>query len=267
MKPTPILATLGLGLTLATAPAALLAAPAAPSTYPKPPSTSTPAGTVEPAALQALQKMSAFLSGLNSFQLVSQASLDVVTYQGQRIELDGVTTYKVKRPDGFVIQVDSDVKSRTFVYDGKQFTVYAPKLGYYATAPAPATIRLTLDLIRQKFGITLPLEDLFRWNDPASRAGREPVTSGFDVGPANIDGVETEQYAFREGDIDWQVWIQQGEQPLPRKVVIVDRTDPANPGYSARLSWTLNPPLTADDFVFKPDKDAKPIRLSAAAGQ
>ena len=219
---------------------------------------------VDPDAMQALQKMSAFLSGLNSFQLQSQTSLDVVTMQGQRLQLDGVTTYKVRRPNGFVITVDSDLKQRTFVYDGKSFTIVAPKLGYYATAAAPPTIRETLQRINDRFGVQLPLEDLFRWNDPSSAAAREQITSAFKVGTATLDGVETDQYAFRQGDVDWQVWIQQGDQPVPRKVVIVDRTDPANPGYTARLTWTLNPGLTDADFAFRPDPGMKPIRFTAS---
>jgi hypothetical protein len=275
-------AALGLGLTSLAATASLAdpvpygslskSSPAASSSPRSSPARSmarTPAGSstaarVDPDAMQALQRMSAFLSGLDSFKLQSQTSLDVVTMQGQRLELDGVTTYKVKRPNGFVITVDSDLKQRTFVYDGKTFTIVAPKLGYYATAAAPPTIRETLQRINDRFGVQLPLEDLFRWNDPSSSAAREQITSGFKVGTATIDGVETDQYAFRQGDVDWQVWIQQGDQPVPRKVVIVDRTDPANPGYTARLSWTLNPPLTAADFVFTPDPGLKPIRFTAS---
>jgi hypothetical protein len=48
-------------------------------------------------------------------------------------------------------------------------------------------------------------------------------------------------------------------------VVIVDQVDPANPAYVARLTWTLNPTLNADDFTFKPGKDAKLIRMSQVA--
>jgi hypothetical protein len=62
--------------------------------------------------------------------------------------------------------------------------------------------------------------------------------------------VKTNHYAFREGLIDWQIWIQQGDQPLPRQVVIVDRRDKTDPSYIAQLAWTLNPPLTDADFAF-----------------
>jgi hypothetical protein len=79
-----------------------------------------------------------------------------------------------------------------------------------------------------------------------------------------IDGVPTDHFVLREGDIDWQIWIQKGEQPLPRKLVITDRSDPAAPTYSAVLDWNLSPTFAADDFAFKPGKDAKSVRLTLA---
>lgn len=216
---------------------------------------------VEPAAREALDRMSAYLRTLNAFEVDTRTSLDVVTEAGQRIQLEGTAAYKVRRPNAFRITVESDWKKRTYFYDGKQFTVFAPELGYYARAAAPATIGQTLDVIDDKFGISLPLEDLFRWNDPTQRQSLV-LDSAMDIGPVTIDGTPTEHYAFRQGMVDWQVWIQTGDQPLPRKLVIIDRTDPAQPAYTARMAWRLNPTLTDADFAYQPAQDAKAIRLT-----
>jgi hypothetical protein len=256
MKPFA-LAAAAIGLALAASP--LTAQQAAKA----PPATSVPAA-VKPEALQALKKMSAYLSTLPSVQITSRTSLDVVTDAGERITLDGTVRYRIRRPDGFVINVASDSKDRTFYYDGKTFTVYAPKLGYYATAPAPPTIKQTLDAIEQKFGIELPLEDLFRWNDPTDNPAQN-LTSGVYVGTATIDGVETDHYAFRQPKTDWQIWIQKGAKPLPLRVMIIDQVDAANPVYLARLTWIANTPIQPGEFTYHPTKDAKLIRLSEVA--
>jgi hypothetical protein len=219
---------------------------------------------VDPQALAALRRMSAYLQRQQAFALTSQTSLELVLKDGQKVLVDGVARYKVRRPSGFVIDVQTNLKTRRFVYDGKQFTIVAPELGYFATVAAPATNRETLDLLWTKFRLALPLEDLFRWSDAAgSRDDR--LQSGFRAGTVTLDGVETDQYVFREPGFDWQVWIQKGDQPIPRKVVMVDRTDPAHPAYTARLTWDLNPSFTADDFTFRPAKGAKAIRLDAVA--
>lgn len=215
---------------------------------------------VDPAAVKALGDMSRFLQSLSTFRLTSEATLDLVTNDGQRIQSDGVATYRVRKPNAFVIDLKGDW-NRQYVYDGKTFTLYAPERGYFASWPAPATIQATIADAETRFGISLPLDDLFRWSGPDG-ARAETLTSGFLVGADAVGGVKTNHYAFRESNnIDWQVWIQQGDQPLPLKLVIVDRRDPAAPAYVARLTWTLNPPLTDADFTFQPRPDAKRIRV------
>lgn len=219
---------------------------------------------VEQDAVDALKAMSAFLMSLQTIEISTQGSLDVVTGENQRIQLDGTTNYKIRRP-GFVIEYVSDIKDRRFIYDGKTFTIHSPKLGFYATAPAPPTNRETLSTIYQKFGIALPLEDLFRWAEP-NGLRQQALKSAYRVGPATINGVPTDHYAFREQDVDWEVWIQKGDQPLPRKLVIVDRTEAAHPTFITHISWKLNPVFTDSDFTFVPDKDAKRIQMATFKG-
>jgi hypothetical protein len=216
---------------------------------------------VEPEAVAALKKMSAYLGTLNTFEVKADTTRDIVTTNGHRVQLGGVSDYKVRKPNAFVIDVMTDYKQRRFFYDGKQFTVFAPQLGYYATAAAPPTILQTIDVLENRYGVDLPLDDLFRWNDPSGSQLAE-LTSGFYVGDADIDGVPTDHYAFRQQNVDWEIWIQQGAQPLPRKLVITDLTDEARPAYTARLDWNMNPTIAADAFTFRPGADAKQIQMA-----
>jgi len=275
----PLHAALGAGLALALAATQpLLAAeaakakPAPAATKAKPPpvarSEPAPAATtanpddIDPAALTALKRMSAYLGTLAAFDIKTDTSLQVVMEDGQKLNVDGKAHYLVRRPDGFVIEVVTDRKERQFIYDGKSLVVNAPKLGYYAKVPAPPTIRETLEAVYDKYGISLPLEDLFRWSDPALQRANL-VESAMVVGMATIDGVPCDQYAFREGDVDWQIWIQRGDKPLPRKVVIVDRLDASHPEYVAKLTWDTTPSLPSNAFAFNPAADAKAIRMAA----
>lgn len=216
-------------------------------------------GTVDRAAVEAATKMGEQLRGLKSFQVTSDVTLSAIE-NGQKAETKMTVTYKVRRPDAFVIDAVSDRKSRRFIYDGKSFTVFAPKVGYFATVSAPATINETAEVVYATYGVALPLADLFYWGDGASPA--DGVTSARKVGSERIAGVETDHYAFSNGEIDWQLWIQRGAQPLPRRVVITTLGDDAKPTYDATLSWTTNATFAADTFTFTPAKDARPIALA-----
>ena len=217
---------------------------------------------VDPQAVQALQRMSAFLGTVTAFELKADGAFDIVLDDGQKLQIGEQSVFKVRMPNGFVIERTGDYKQRRFTYDGKQLTVYSPRLDFYAQAPAPATIRETLGAISSQYGIELPLTDLFRWSQPGG--GRvEQLREAFYVGPATVDGTVTDHYAFREPEVDWQIWIARGDAPVPRRVVIVDRTDPVAPQYAATLSWNLRPNFTPATFTFEPPKGAMPIRLTA----
>lgn len=235
---------------------------AAAAPQPPPAAAAEPAGEVEPEAVQALSRMSAYLGTLTAFDIKAETSLDLIMTDGQKLKLDGANHYTVRRPDAFVVEVATPRKVRRLIYDGKSMTLFAPELGLYATVPAPPTIRAAMEEARDRYDLVVPLQDLFRWTDP-NQKDREPFTAAMVVGPSKINGVESDHYAFREGEVDWQIWIQKGDKPVPLKVVIIDRLDPTRPQFEARLDWNLSPQFTSDTFAFRPDKGVQAIRLTS----
>lgn len=237
--------TLGAGLLLIPVAASPQTKPAAP-----PAAAAAPAPDVDPASVEALNKMGAYLRTLNSFELKADIVQDDVSDDGRKLQLTGQAIYKVRKPNGFTIDLISDRKVRKLYYDGKTFTLVAPRVGYYAQASAPGTIKETLAVLEDKYGVEVPLQDLFHWGEPGD--GRDKLTEGFFVGPARIDGVETDQYAYSTGEIDWQVWITRGDKPLPRRIVITDTADLAQPQFQATLTWSPNASVTDADFAYTP---------------
>jgi hypothetical protein len=221
------------------------------------------AGTsnVDPDSVAALDKMGAYLRTLGSFSLKTDTLKDSVLDNGQKVQFAGNAEYKVRRPNAFAVTVSDDRKVRQFLYDGKNFTVFSPRIGYFATVPAKPTIREVLATIYDKFNIQMPLADLFRWGTDDDH--RDNITSAVNVGYAKINGVEADQYAFRQGKIDWQVWIQRGDKPLPLKIVITDTSDNAMPEYGAVLHWNTAATFNDATFAFNPPKGAKPINIAS----
>ena len=250
--------------------ALMLTAPATPTlaqSKAKPAAAAKPAAKpaadeVEPAAVQALTRMSAYLGTLTTFDITASTSVDLVLTDGQKVKLDGVNHYTVRRPDGFVVEVATAAKTRRLMYDGKTLTLVSPELGYYASVEAPGTIRETMDAAADPYGLHIPLQDLFRWTDPAMQ-NRSAFQGALVVGPGKVDGHDATQYAFREAEVDWQLWIQDGDKPVPLKVVIIDRKDLAHPQYEATLTWNPTTQVTKDSFTYRPDQGAMPIRLTS----
>jgi hypothetical protein len=216
--------------------------------------------TVDPDAVEALNKMAAYLYTLKSFQVISNATNDDVLDDGEIIQNTSKVDLLAAKPDRLRVEVTSDERHRLYLYDGKNFTVWARLVNYYATVPAPPTIGKLLDVAYDKYGIDLPLIDLFRWGKDKDDAKK--LTSAIDIGPSTVEDVTCEHYAFRQAGVDWQIWIQLGEFPLPRKLVIRTLTDEARPQHSDTLTWNLAPSFNDEAFVFNPPPDAKRIVLA-----
>jgi hypothetical protein len=120
-----------------------------------------------------------------------------------------------------------------------------------------------LEWVESRYGIELPLLDLFAWG--TENADESAILGAIDVGPSTVLGVATEHYAFRQSDVDYQLWIEPGEKPLPRKYVITTLSEPSQPQHVMLLTWTLNPPLDDATFEFVPPPGALPIVLEEQA--
>lgn len=232
---------------------------AASTAAPSAPADATPR---DPDALAALDRMGVALRALTHFSLVSQASTEVVLDDGQKVELDGVVTYKVEAPDKLYLELKSDRQLRQLYFNGSSLTLYSPRLKYYAQSDGlKATLSELVDDAYTRFGIDMPLADMFLWG--TDKAPRTAIRSALHIGGGTVDGEAVEQYAFKQDSVDWQVWISNGTS-LPRKLVITSLDDPALPQYRARLQWDTRSAVADSTFRFNPPADAVRIKLVPA---
>ncbi|RKH33922.1 DUF2092 domain-containing protein [Corallococcus praedator] len=219
--------------------------------------TSKAAASVEPQAVAALERMGDFLRCQRTFEVTAKTTTDAILDNGQKVQFAGTTDLRARRPDRLRVDSASDLKQRQYFYDGKHFTVNGPGTGFYASFDAPPTLEKTLEAAEQRYDIELPLVDLFYWGTDKGRA--KQLKSAVYVGPATVEGVATDQYAFRQGDVDWQVWIEKGERPVPRKFVVTSVQEPSQPQHVATLDWNLKPRFDDASFNFVPPRDAHRI--------
>ena len=221
--------------------------------------TTTPVttGVIDSKAVNALRTMGAYLRTLKSFSVDVKGAKDEVMSDGQKILISGTVKYLVRTPDRLRAEINTDRKQRTIYYNGKTVTLYAPRMHYYSTVNAPPTVMQMLDTVSAKYGVELPVADLFLWGTP--RDGTSALKHARYIGPSTVDGIQTDQYAFRQEGTDWQIWIEQGSRPLPRRLVITSVDKPGDPQYYANLMWDLTANTDDSNFTFEAPKDAKSI--------
>lgn len=228
---------------------------------------SQPSG-MQPEAEKLVRRMGDYLAGRQQFSLKAESTIEAVLATGQKIQFDSPATLTLSRPNKLRAHRRSDITNQEFFYDGKTLTLYNPKENLYATTPAPATLDETFDFAREKLDVIAPASDLLYKN--AAEKMLKEASSGFVVGQAVVGGVKCTQLAFRGAEVDWQVWIENGDKPLPRKFVLTSKQVKGEPAFTVVItSWDLTPKISDKDFVFVPPKGAKKIEflnLTAAAG-
>jgi len=220
---------------------------------------SAQAAGVDPEAARLLRRMSDYVGGLQRFSLDTENTLEAVLVSGQKIQFDGATKVTVERPNRLYAERSGDAR-QNFYYDGKTLTLYNPTENYYATVPAPGTIEGMLDFARDALDVVAPAGDLL-FADAYARLMQD-VTSGFVVGKTIVAGVECDQLAFRGPVVDWQIWIQGGDRPLPRKYVITTKDLAGWPQFTVvARNWNLAPDASDARFSFVPPQGAREVEF------
>ncbi len=215
---------------------------------------------VEPEADQVLRKMSDYLAQLQQFKIQMENMLEIVLLSGQKIQYDNQVDVSIKRPDKLHAIRKGEVYDQEFFYNGKTLTQYSQGPNLYATIQAPPTIDEALIFAIETLGIEAPGGDLI--NSNAYEVLMEDVTSGFYVGMSIVDGVKCHHLAYRKKDVDWQIWVEDGDKPLPKKFIITTKWLTGAPQYTISVkSWDTSPKLKDNIFNFSPPKDVGKIEF------
>jgi len=209
-------------------------------------------------ATAALKRMTDYLAGLQAYSLETQNTLEVVLESGQKLQFDSATSYSAKRPDKFRANRYGDLVKQEFYYDGASLTLVNPESNHYAVVKAPSTIDKALDFATDSLDIIAPASD-FLHKDAFQRL-TEGTIAGFVVGQSIIEGQVCDHLAFRAVNVDWQIWIRTGDNPIPCKYVITTTDMPSMPQFSVSIrSFNTAPSLDDAQFRYTPPKGATKI--------
>lgn len=238
---------------------ALVVVPAGVIAAEKTPEPKTPADKhIDPQADRILREMTDYLARLNNFEVMSSTVDEVVTTDGHKVQVTGDHAVYVSRPNRLRSEQLGAPAAMAFRDDGKSMTLYCAADHTYATAPAPPTIDATIDTVRKQYQIDAPGADLL-YSHPYDVL-TEQVKSGQFIGKETVDGVLANHLAFRGEDVDWQIWIKDGPDPLPLRYVITTKTMKDQPEFSVRLShWQSQANLDEATFQWQTPPGAKRV--------
>ena len=226
------------------------------------PTTTEPLG-ISPQADRILREMGDFLKRAKEFTFRAEVAYDSVQSGGQKLQFGGVSDVSVRRPNRLHVEYRGDERKSRVVYDGKKFFLHDLAANVYSSTDISAPLDEAIDLIFEKYGFSVPVADLVHSDVYGTLT--ESVRSGHLVGRHEVDGTLCNHLAFTQEGIDWQIWIEDGPRPLPRKLLITYKDEEGSPQYSARFTrWDLKPSFSDSTFRFQPQAGADQIEFLSA---
>jgi hypothetical protein len=205
-----------------------------------------------------LKGMADYVAGQKNLAVTFDSDIEVITSNLQKLQFTSSGQVQLSRPDKLRATRTGGYRDVEIVFDGKMLTVNNKDGKDYAQIEAAGTAEELIDVLRDKHGVVAPGADLLLPN--VFDIMMADVVEATVIGKGVIDGVECDHLAFRNVETDWQIWIESGAKPIPRKYVITSKGIGEAPQYTLRIKdWKTDVP--ADAFAFKPDPAFKKIAL------
>ncbi|WP_244519941.1 MULTISPECIES: DUF2092 domain-containing protein [unclassified Ensifer] len=218
----------------------------------------------EAEAKSLLKAMSDYLASQKAISFAYDSNLEVVTGDHQKLLLASSGKIELGRPDKLRATRFGGFANVEMVFDGNTVTLFGKDANLYTQVEVPGTVEHLVDAMRDKLGKPVPGADLLL--PDAYDKLMEGVTDVKDLGSGVIGGVECDHLAFRAKDVDWQIWIAQGEKPHPCRYVITASQVDQGPQYSIQISdWKTGVDVVAQDYSFANETGAKKVDLKDLA--
>jgi hypothetical protein len=213
-------------------------------------------------AMAVLQRMAELLAQTPRFGVTVDIGFDAVQDSGQKIEFGETLQMVLRRPDRLRADTTKrDGSKHGLVFDGQNLTVYHPQDNVYAAVARPGSVEEAVRHFVHDLGMRLPLAGMLSSHLAQDLA--EQVRVADYVEASSIAGVLCDHLALRGDETDMQVWIAQGQHPLPRRVVITYRHADGRPQFWAQFNdWDLGPAAPDTLFAYTPPPGAVKIAFS-----
>jgi len=213
-------------------------------------------------ATQVLREMSDLLAATPSYAFRTEQTADEVLESGLKVQFAASQALALHKPNRAVGRRDGDLLSASFWYDGETATILDERHHRYVQIDVSDRIDAVLESLAFDYDIVMPLEDFVSEDVYTALAGDAEYATY--LGIHRVGERRCHHVALANAWLEWQLWVDAENEPLPCKLLINYMDEPGEPQFTAVFhSWNLKPELSDDLFRFEPPEDAE--RMEARA--
>ena len=223
-----------------------------------------PAAAGESDAKALFKAMSDYVSAQKELSFSYDANLEIVTADMMEVSFASSGTVALSRPDKIRLTRTGGFADVEMAYNGSVLSVLGKKLNVFTSAETKGSIDELIDTLRFDYGTEAPAADLLSSNPYEAMISN--VTSAMDLGSGVIRGQVCDHLAFRTREVDWQIWIAQGDKPYPCRLEITSKLTAMAPSYRVDVSdWRTGDAAAGTSFKLE-SGTAKVVRIEEFEG-
>ncbi len=209
-------------------------------------------------AIDVLKAMSAYTSTLDRLIIRGKSFSDAGLDAGLIVSNASEVTVTIDRPASMLVDNFDGVEHKKIFFDDGLLTVFRSARGFYAQANVPKEIEAAMEFALDELGIEAPLMDLI-YRDPLAQLVSTESTVMYLTDKARVDGTDCHHIVIRYPEIDLQLWVEEGDRPVPRRLTITHKWSGGAPRFTANLSWEAEPRIEKNTFEFQAPEGSRNI--------
>lgn len=209
-------------------------------------------------ALEVLRQMDAHTDSIDKFVIKAESYLDASIGEGLIISNAYETKISVDRTRSLHSVTKSGSKTNEIYLEKGALTIYSGEGKFFSRVQVPEPLDVGLMFALEELDVETPLLDLLIVNslDKLMTPGIEVV---YVTGDSTIRGVDCHHILLSGPLVDLQIWVEKGENPLPRRTLMTYRYGEGLPRHEVFLNWTAVDGFNQSEFKFVPPDGATEI--------
>lgn len=215
-------------------------------------------------AIEVLKHMAAFKSAQDQVVIKGVTFTDARLGAGLMVANAEEVSVSIKRPGSMLITSADGEATKGFYFHDGLFTFFNSATRLYGQADIPKDIESAMEFALEELGVEAPLLDLL-YKDASTHLLTSGETILYLTDKARVGNTDCHHLAIRGAEVDVQLWVEEGDRPVTRKLMITSKWEGGSPRFVANLDWDTSPEFKPGFFEFKAPEDAIEIEFIRGA--
>ena len=215
-------------------------------------------------AIEVLKHMAAFKSSQDEVIIKGVTFTDARVGAGLMVANAEEVSVSIKRPGSMLITSADGEATKGFYFHDGLFTFFNSATRLYGQADIPKDIEAAMEFALDELGVEAPLLDLI-YKDASTHLLTSGETVLYLTDKARVGNTDCHHLAIRGAEVDVQLWVEEGDRPVTRRLMITSKWEGGSPRFVADLDWDTNPEFKPGFFEFKAPDGAEKIEFIRGA--